>query len=430
MGKDLTGRELGKGISQRKDGRYIARATVEGEPILLYGRNANQLKRDLKDEIETVKNRKTLEAASTIKSDITLMQWFEKWFENYKRPLLKETGIKSYRRKFVNNFGKKLGSYYLTELTQLMIQSAAREMLDAGISPRTVRESAGVLRQCLEPAVINGLIKANAAIGIVVPKDRAGDRRVLTNEEQDRFLLHVREKNNWYEELYNIMFLTGMRIGEIGALRWGNIDYEKQLIFVEQSLSCQYEDGVKLMRFTSPKTQNSIRTIPFFAETKRFLRKQQDKIMLRRKELGERWRNTTEFDDLVFYTSMGSPVARYNIQHDINNLVDEMNLMAIEESRRTGKEPKVMDRFHPHAIRHTFATRCFQKKMNPVVVQRMMGHANYNTTLSYTHVMEDMQREVADQVGSFLSETGHVQGPPKFEYKEFAKSKYGIEMYK
>lgn len=402
MGKDLNGRELGKGISQRKDRRYMGRAMVNGETIVKYSWNASQLKREMKEEIEKLRNKQIIQIAANIKQEVTLADWFEKWFQNYKLPLLKETGVASYRRKFVNTFGKQLGESYLSEVTQFVIQSTATKMINQGLSPRTVREAAGVLRQCMETAVINGLINSNPAVGIVVPKDRKGNRRVLTVEEQRIFLSYVNNKNDWYKELYSIMFLTGMRIGEIGGLRLSDIDYEKKLIQVNRSLSWQYESGKKLVRFTSPKTQNSVRVIPFFQETEKVLRSQERKIVRRRKDLGERWRNDTEYDDLVFYTSMGSPVGRYSLQHSINNLVDEINLVAINESRQTATSPKIMERFHPHAIRHTFATRCFEKHMDPVVVQRIMGHANYNTTLSYTHVLENIQREEAEKVGAFL----------------------------
>lgn len=198
MGKDLNGRELGKGISQRKDRRYMGRAMVNGETIVKYSWNASQLKREMKEEIEKLRNKQIIQIAANIKQEVTLADWFEKWFQNYKLPLLKETGVASYRRKFVNTFGKQLGESYLSEVTQFVIQSTATKMINQGLSPRTVRETAGVLRQCMETAVINGLINSNPAVGIVVPKDRKGNRRVLTVEEQRIFLSHVNNKNDWY----------------------------------------------------------------------------------------------------------------------------------------------------------------------------------------------------------------------------------------
>ena len=67
-----------------------------------------------------------------------------------------------------------------------------------------------------------------------------------------------------------------------------------------------------------------------------------------------------------------------------------------------GGIPKKFERVHPHALRHTFATRCFEKGMTPRTVQEIMGHANYNTTVSYTHVLDDIKRKEAERLGDFL----------------------------
>ena len=86
------------------------------------------------------------------------------------------------------------------------------------------------------------------------------------------------------------MLLTGMRIGEIGGLQWNDIDFTNKFVYVKRTLSYQYENGKKLMKLTSPKTDNSVRAIPFFGETREILLRQKQKTKVRRQELGERWR--------------------------------------------------------------------------------------------------------------------------------------------
>ena len=63
----------------------------------------------------------------------------------------------------------------------------------------------------------------------------------------------------------------------------------------------------------------------------------------------------------------------------------------------------------PHMFRHTFATRCFEKGMTPRTVQEIMGHANYNTTVSYTHVLDDIKLEEAERLGDFLENGNNNQ---------------------
>lgn len=61
-----------------------------------------------------------------------------------------------------------------------------------------------------------------------------------------------------------------------------------------------------------------------------------------------------------------------------------------------------VERVHPHALRHTFAIRCFERGMTPRTVQEIMGHANYNTTVSYIHVLHDIKLKEAERLGDFL----------------------------
>lgn len=400
MGKDLKGKELGRGLSQRPDGRYIARAQVEGKPITLYGWNATQLKKDLAAAVDAAKRDNLMPEVDG--SKITLNEWFEEWYSKYKAPTLKDGGSPSYKRKFVNYYGSRLGTKPLTEIRQIHVQTAIADMLEAGRTSKSVREATGIFQNCVEAAIANGLMRINPVVGVVIPKCEAVERRVLTVDEQEIFLNYLSKSNSWYEEMYNFMLLTGMRIGEIGGLQWNDIDFTNKFVYVKRTLSYQYENGKKLMKLTSPKTDNSVRAIPFFGETREILLRQKQKTKVRRQELGERWRQPEEFGDLVFFTSMGSPIGRYSIESDMRYITEQINAIFQGEARYKGEIPKKFERVHPHALRHTFATRCFEKGMTPRTVQEIMGHANYNTTVSYIHVLDDIKQKEAKAVGDFL----------------------------
>ena len=117
MGKDLKGKELGRGLSQRPDGRYMARAQVEGQPIVLYGWKLKELKKELALAVDEAK-RSTLLPGMDGKS-ITLSEWFEEWYAKYKAPTLKGGGSPSYKRKFLNYFGVRIGSKFLADIRQI-----------------------------------------------------------------------------------------------------------------------------------------------------------------------------------------------------------------------------------------------------------------------------------------------------------------------
>ncbi len=412
MGKDLKGKELGRGITQRPDGRYMGRAQVEGRQIVLYDWKLKILRQKLAVAVDEMKRSNLLPELNG--KNISLNEWFEEWYAKYKAPTLKNGGSPSYKRRFVNYFGVRIGSKPLTDIRQIHVQTAIADMLEAGRSSKSVREATGILQGCVDAAIANGLMSINPVIGVIVPKCEKVERRVLSVEEQEIFLDYLARTKSWYEELYKFMLLTGMRIGEVGGLQWEDIDFAEKFIYVKRTLSYDYADGRKTMKMTSPKTENSVRKIPFFGETREILERQFNKVKRKREELGARWRQPKEFGNLVFLTSMGSPIGRYSIESDMRYITSQINDMFRTEALYTGMVPKRFERIHPHALRHTFATRCFEKGMTPRAVQEIMGHANYNTTVSYTHVLDDIKSKEAERLGDFLQ---NKRNDNKIEYE-------------
>ena len=103
MGKDLKGKELGRGLSQRPDGRYMGRAQVEGHPIVIYDWKLKDLKAKLAIAVDELKRSNLLPGVDG--KSITLSEWFEEWYTKYKAPTLKDGGSPSYKRKFLNYYG-------------------------------------------------------------------------------------------------------------------------------------------------------------------------------------------------------------------------------------------------------------------------------------------------------------------------------------
>lgn len=399
MGKDLKGKDLGKGFSQRKDGRYEARAVINGVKIDIYNLKLSDLKKQFEEE-----KAKVLRDEKNIRPNLTLESWFNEWFEKSKAPTLKsDLNRKIYKRKIKNTYINILGEKLIEDITQLNVQSATNELISKGYKDKTVREAFGVLRECMDIAIANKIINANPCVSIKIKSDNVlEERRVMSHEDQEIFLNEV--KGSYYEIPYKILLLTGMRIGEMTGLQWNDIDFENKCININRSMSTGYLDGEKIEVLTTPKTMNSYRSIPFFNETESLLKewkKQQDTV---KKRIGkDRWRCKEEYGDLVFTSSMGSPLSRYVLVHDINRVEKNINMKEMSKAYREGREPRVFEHIHPHAFRHTFATRCFEKGLDPLFVQSIMGHSNYSTTISYTHLLEETKRREMNKIeGDFL----------------------------
>ena len=404
MGKDLKGREFGKGLYQRKDGRYEARAKINGNDVSIYGFNLRELKKDFQELKEQAQN-----AAEYRRRNLTLNEWFEEWFRTYKLPVVKETSVFPMKRKFYSSFGASLGERTVASITNIDIQGVINRMSQEGRATSSMREALGRMRECMESAKNNQIISLNPCFEINVPWENTQvRRRFLSREEQNTFLAAM--EHNWYKEMFYIMFLTGMRIGEVGGLMWKDIDFENKCLHINRSLSCQYEYGEKILRLTAPKTHNSYRKIPFFGEAEGMFQSQKNKVDLLKKTLGRRWRAAGEYEDLVFVTSMGSPVLRYHAEKEIKKVIKQINEQEAFDSVREQREPHYFEDLYPHAIRHTFCSRCFEADMQPKVVQSIMGHQHYSTTIDiYTHVTDEKYQEEIGKFGRAMEPVGQEE---------------------
>ena len=395
MGKNLKGKELGKGIRQRKDGRYEARAVVEGINISI-------IKSSLKECLEEFKEAKKMASNNMDmkRVNITLNEWFEEWFEQYKKPYIKETSIYPLRSKYYNIFGNTLGDKKVTEINNIDIQSVINSMRDSGRAASSMRTALSIIRECLESAKNNRIIQVNPCFDIKVYwENKATLRRFLSKEEQDLFLSKSKNNGDWYYEMFYIMLHTGMRIGEVGGLKWEDVDFKNKCIHINRSLSCQYEKGKKIMRLTTPKTHNSYREIPFMGEVENMFNAQYKKQQTYKENLGDRWREEKGFENFVFTSSMGSPVTRYIAEKQINKIVKEINEEEMFNAVKENRVPTLFEKVYPHALRHTFCSRCFECNMNPKVVQKIMGHQHYSTTIDiYTHVTNE---KIEDEISKF-----------------------------
>lgn len=400
MGKDLNGKDIGRGFSQRPDGRYEARATVKGKKIDLYSMSLPELRKTF--ELEKAR---LLRDEVGVRPHLTLNSWYLEWFEKCKSSQLKsEISRNVYNRRTRNTYLKILGDKELSQITQINIQEATTQLAEEqNYTTRTIREALSAVRECFDVAVANRIIYTNPVCGILIRenKESAKTRRVLDHWEQELFLKET--ETSYYREPYRILLLTGMRIGEMSGLKWGDIDFGRKVIHVSRSMTTGYIEGRKILELSTPKTYNSYRDIPFFGDVASLFRSWRDKQDAYKKKLGNRWRSKGEFEDLVFTTTFGSPITRYNIIHDMNRVENNIRLKEANKAYEEGREPREFAHIHPHVFRHTFATRLFEKGVDPLVVQSIMGHANYSTTVSYTHILNNKTEEAVAKVGDLLA---------------------------
>ena len=208
MGKDLKGKELGKGISQRADGRYIARFTSKtGKRKTLYDFKLNELKRKLREAVYEDEHGLNGNGES-----ITLNAWYVTWTELYKKKTVKMTTIYKNHSYYNSRVKNSIGKMYLQDIKTYHVQKFLNDLMDSGLAHGTVSNIRFMLSDMLDKAVLSEYIKKNPCIGVEMPKEMKKERRVLTREEQEKFFAFA--SSYIHINVLKFAVTTGCRIGD------------------------------------------------------------------------------------------------------------------------------------------------------------------------------------------------------------------------
>ncbi len=375
MGKDLNGKPLPVGITQRKDGLYHGRVTYHGKTHALYNKKLSELKREMTDL------RHSLEHGTYVKqSKMTFAEWWAEWIEVYKRPTVKAGTVDSYIKHFNAYIKKPLGNMRLADIRAEHLQRLLNDMQAEGYADDTIMLTYCVLSGVFKQATKNELIARNPFALITRPKGKAKKERVVFTREQQALYMQYAERS-YLCNLFQLAICTGMRNGELGGLLWSDVDFKNRAIHIRHNLITTQEKGTTL---DTPKTRTSERDIPMIGKAYEILKRQE-------KEYKAMYGSITKIvnDDFVFSVG-GEPISKKRITHEIEVMIDNMKADGI-----------TFPYFGIHSARHTFATRCIEEGMQPKTLQHILGHTNLSTTMDiYGHVLEDTKREAMEAVAS------------------------------
>ena len=394
MAKDpKTGKELPKGISWKADKEtYMARFTYQGQSYTFYNKDLKALKKTLADKKYEVQH------GLQGKADrISLNKWYETWLNQYKIPNIKETSVHTYKHMYSCYIESTLGSKQLSQVKPVHIQKVYNDLLERGLSAKSISNIQGMLYDIFETACRNDLIIKNPCKGVARPKVEQPDRRVLSIEEQHTLVSYLkRDKFKPYEPLIITLLGTGMRIGEVLGLTWDDIDFKNEQISVNKTLVYvkDLNTGKYMFKYQTPKTKNSVRTIPMLSDVKKALKHQSICQKRLRLYMGDEWQPLKDFEGIVFPSFKGRPHQESEIRNFLINIVAQINADEKRLAEKENREPVVMGHVHPHALRHTFATRCFECDIPPKTVQHLLGHSSVQMTMDlYTHITEQKKQE-------------------------------------
>ena len=380
MGKDLRGKELGVGLSQRKDGRYQARFTTPSNKRI--EKNFNRLI-DARNWLSEAKYKSKL-----IKDcDITVDEWYNIWITTYKEGIVADNTTKNYRDRYRYNIKKKIGNIPLNKVRHVQCQQILNDMYDDGkYSYGTMNLVMVTLHAIFEGAVENGYISTNPTDNLKLKKrftdnEEDTERRVLTREEQKVFTQY--SEKSIYHNAFSLVLETGLRVGEIGGLKWSDIDLDMGFLHVKRTLLQNKEKGG--FYFGNPKSKTSKRKVPLTESAKAILENQRQ-LQFKLKKQSRQWDNAWE--GLVFTTTNGKPVGYSTFQTTITRMVNNIN--KDREAEMLGQEYETFEHCYMHSLRHTFATRCIEKGVQPKTLQKILGHSSLKMTMDlYVHVTDE-----------------------------------------
>ena len=383
MGKDLKGNPLPPGIMQRKSGIYRGRFYYKGETYTKDNADLKKLVQEMEDLRYEVKH-----GLKGKGDNITLDTWFDIWLNTHKKRTIKESTQVRYDDFYRRYIKKQIGKQRVADFNPIILERLLQNMADDDYSTKTIRDVYNILNAMFKYAVHNRILTFNPCAGVEVPKTKTKQIRVLTVKEQREVLEHAKERI--HENLIQVALGTGMRGGELLGLTWDDVDFRKREISVNKTLVYIKDKETKkyVFKYQTPKTKNSIRTIPMQDSVYKALKRQW--IQLKEMQLSaSEWQPLEGFENLVFVGKNGKPITEHTFQVTLDWIEKSINKERKKQAEKNKTVFIPIPHFYPHALRHTFATRCFEAGIDAKVVQGFLGHYSIAITLDlYTHVTE------------------------------------------
>lgn len=324
--------------------------------------------------------------------DQTVRQHLERWIAIHKTRIRWSTYL-NYRRIIDKHLLPALGHLTLQKLSAHDLDALYASKLEEGLSPVRIRSIHMVIRMGLKQAVRWRLIARNVSDDVSPPRDTQLHERQTLTPTQAKHLLAA-AKGHRLEAMLTLALASGMRRGELLALRWKDIDFEKRSLSILRSVN-RLPGG---HRETEPKTARGKRHISL----PQFVIESLQQHRIRQKEARLKAGPAWEENDLVFCNIYG----RY---------LNSQSLFVLFSSLLKKAELPHM-RFHD--LRHSAATILLAMGVSPKVVQELLGHSNVTLTLNvYGHVLPSMQQEAMDRLDRLYTQQEDVDEEQRVDHQ-------------
>jgi len=381
-------------IYKRKDGKWCGQVLVGyselGKPVrkTFYGATREEVAQKVSEATHKVFSGELSPSAVV---ECTVENLVREYLWTFKKPTISDVTFEWYLNLCNTHVIPEIGTVELGTVTPVFLQKLLNRLYEEKqLSLRSVKAVRDILNQAFTHAVELKITTTNPVLGTKTPKASrekpAKDENAKVISKDDRAqILQAAENDLRMKTALTVLMFTGMRVGEFLALPWKNVDLENGVITINQALTlkCEYsEDGKIKSRQTvigDTKTHGSNRSFKVAPIVMDVLRQW-------RKALPEHMRGAVATDilasDAVVFPNDRGEMRTYNgFRTTYRRFMAENNL----------------GEYTLHSYRHTFATMLLESSVNPRIVQKMLGHADIETTLgTYSHVLPEVYDGVAN----------------------------------
>lgn len=336
----------GNNIYKRRDGRWEGRIYSGKKYRSVYARSYSEVK----EKLFSLKNQEDI---PIIKCYMSAGDIFRSWLEDI-RFRVKDSTYYCYKTKLSKHLMPYFGNMMYDTITIELCGKFIREKLNEGFSAGYVTDMVTILKMAAKFAQRHFNF-ANRIFDLQPPRREKRDIQVLSDVNQKEICDFLKKDNSSVSMGILLCLYTGLRVGEICALQWKDIDFEKRILHVRKTCERIPDSGEKgrtAVRIMTPKTPSSVRQIPlpeFIYSMLLEKRSQPEHFILS---------GTEKCREPKF------------MQYRFKSILKKINLPSV--------------RFH--SLRHTFATNCLQAGFDVKTLSEIMGHANVQTTLNrYVH---------------------------------------------
>ena len=361
----------GENIYKRKDGRwegrYIKFYDGDGKAKYgyIYGKTYSEVKAKLRDILSNLKNGTLPQMQSSVMYSDILSVWLQSTRIN-----VKESTYMRYKQLIDKHIAPALGKYLLNKISTQVVERFVDDKLKAGrldgkggLSPKTVTDLITIIKSSMEYASYNDF-PASCNLSKLSVKKKDKEMRVLTTQEQRLLTCILLSETDLSKFGILLSLYTGIRIGELCALRWENLSVENKTLRVRETMqriqsSETSETSKTKIVITEPKSKCSIRDIPL-----------------------------PDFLVEIVKGFQSSPKS-FVLTGDRSKYVEPRTMQ--NRFQRYVKESGIQQANY-HSLRHTFATRCVEVGFEIKSLSEILGHANVNITLNrYVHSSFDLK---------------------------------------